>query len=93
MNEDVSFTINAVDKHAVAFKQGNGAKAGGIGYREEQAPTLAASPSGTNQVPAVAVDCRHGVEDEFVNGTLLANSNGGVSLNSNNVVRTIVADT
>ena len=56
MNEDVSFTINAVDKHAVAFKQGNGAKAGGIGYREEQAPTLAASPSGTNQVPAVAVE-------------------------------------
>lgn len=72
MNEDVSFTINAV-----AFKQGNGAKAGGIGYREEQAPTLAASPSGTNQVPAVAVDCRNGVENEFVNGTLQAKSNGG----------------
>lgn len=35
------------------FKAGNGAKANGIGYEEEKAPTLSAVNSGTNQVPAV----------------------------------------
>lgn len=35
------------------FKAGQGAQAGGIGYGEEVSPTLAASPSGTNQTPAV----------------------------------------
>ena len=35
------------------FKAGNGAKAGSIGYSEEVSPTLAAAPSGMNQVPAV----------------------------------------
>lgn len=34
-------------------KAGQGAQAGGIGYGEEVAPTLAAAPSGTNQTPAV----------------------------------------
>jgi DNA-cytosine methyltransferase len=37
----------------VAFSAGQGAKAGGIGYREEQAPTLKAAASGTNMVPTV----------------------------------------
>lgn len=36
----------------VAFKSGQGAKAGGIGYEEEISPTLSAN-SGGNQVPAV----------------------------------------
>ena len=35
------------------FKAGNGAKANGIGWQEQCAPTLGAAPSGTNQVPAV----------------------------------------
>lgn len=35
------------------FKAGNGAKANGIGWQEECAPTISAAPSGTNQVPAV----------------------------------------
>ena len=35
------------------FKAGQGAQAGGIGYSEEVSPTLAAVPSGTNQIPAV----------------------------------------
>lgn len=38
---------------ASAFKQGNGSKAGSIGYEEEKSPTLSAVASGTNQVPAV----------------------------------------
>lgn len=42
---------------AYAFKAGQGAKAGGIGYAEEQAPTLTSASSGTNLAPAVM----HGV--------------------------------
>ena len=37
----------------VAFKSGQGAKAGGIGYQEEMSPTLSAVSSGSNQVPAI----------------------------------------
>lgn len=36
-----------------AFSAGQGAKAGGIGYQEECAPTLKASESGTNMVPSI----------------------------------------
>ncbi|MDJ7444979.1 Dam family site-specific DNA-(adenine-N6)-methyltransferase [Salmonella enterica] len=42
---------------AYAFKAGQGAKAGGIGYAEEQSPTLTSASSGTNLAPAVI----HGV--------------------------------
>ncbi|EBV7176657.1 Dam family site-specific DNA-(adenine-N6)-methyltransferase [Salmonella enterica subsp. enterica serovar Thompson] len=38
---------------AYAFKAGQGAKAGGIGYAEEQSPTLTSASSGTNLAPAV----------------------------------------
>lgn len=53
--EDVSYTLNTIDRPAVcaAFKTGQGEKAGGIGYSEEVSPTLSASPSGTNRTPAV----------------------------------------
>ncbi|MGU7132607.1 Dam family site-specific DNA-(adenine-N6)-methyltransferase [Salmonella enterica subsp. enterica serovar Glostrup] len=36
-----------------AFKAGQGAKAGGIGYQEEQSPTRTSASSGTNLAPAV----------------------------------------
>ncbi len=53
--KDVSYTLNTIDRPAVCagFKQGNGAKAGGIGLQEECSPTLSAVESGTNQVPVV----------------------------------------
>nr|WP_308168640.1 Dam family site-specific DNA-(adenine-N6)-methyltransferase [Cedecea davisae] len=38
---------------AYEFKAGQGAKAGGIGYQEEQSPTLTSASSGTNLAPAV----------------------------------------
>ncbi|ECY1801242.1 Dam family site-specific DNA-(adenine-N6)-methyltransferase [Salmonella enterica] len=38
---------------AYAFKAGQGEKAGGIGYQEEQSPTLTSASSGTNLAPAV----------------------------------------
>jgi len=38
---------------AAAFPAGQGAKAGGIGYQEECAPTLKVSESGSNMVPSI----------------------------------------
>lgn len=54
---DPSPTITAGDRHIVcaAFKAGQGAKANGIGYAEECAPTLGAVSSGTNQRPSVLI--------------------------------------
>lgn len=47
-------TLTSADKHIVAaFKSGQGAKAGGIGYQEEVSPTLSAVSSGTNQISAI----------------------------------------
>ena len=58
-----------VDCTAAGFKAGNGAKANGIGYQEEVAPTLSAVNSGTNQVPAVAVFENHS-QDSRITGPL-----------------------
>ena len=139
-----------------AFKAGQGAKANGIGYAEECAPTLSAVSSGLNQCPSVlvfdraqitspdnrstvgpdkpcpalhtfgevptvcyqmqgfgdyregdvassckqrdykdstdlvvsSVDCRNFREGGETNGTLQAKSNGGISYNLQNTVRT-----
>lgn len=58
--EDVSYTLNTIDRPAVcaAFKAGQGEKAGGIGYSEEVSPTLSSSPSGTNRKPTI-LDTSH----------------------------------
>lgn len=51
----VSPCLTATDYHGVAyaFKAGQGAKAHGIGYATEQAPTLTSANSGSNQAPAI----------------------------------------
>lgn len=47
---DAMFTLQAAARHGVAaFKPGNGAKARGIGYEEEIAPTLEAGGGGNSQ--------------------------------------------
>lgn len=58
--EDVSYTLNTIDRPAVcaAFKAGQGEKAGGIGYSEKVSPMLSSSPSGTNRTPAI-LDMSH----------------------------------
>ena len=65
---------------AAAFSAGQGAKAGGIGYQEECAPTLKASESGSNMVPSVlclndqggsVMECT-----EEISGTLRAQEHG-----------------
>ncbi|HEC2075188.1 TPA: phage N-6-adenine-methyltransferase [Klebsiella oxytoca] len=40
---------------AYGFKGGKGAKAGGIGFAEEQAPTLTSASSGTNLAPTICI--------------------------------------
>lgn len=46
-----------------------------------------ADPHREDAATYVAVNCRNGSENENVNGTLQAKSNGGISCNINNVVR------
>jgi len=63
------------------FMAGQGAKAGGMAYGEEVAPTLKAEASGTNQVPTVIVlndqgGERMGVEKSDVSPTLRAETHG-----------------
>lgn len=58
--KDLSYTLNATDRHAVcaSFMAGQGAKAGGIAYTKDGSPTLKGAGSGTNQVPCVVFDAR-----------------------------------
>ena len=84
VNEDVSFTCNTTDRHAVAYAVGNGQAdqsdlhdvPGALNCMHDQQAVLVA-----------AVDCRNGAEDPDTNGTLQAKPNGGTSINYNNVVR------
>ena len=70
---------------SAGFMAGQGARAGGIAYGEEVAPTLKAEASGTNQVPAVMVlndqgGERMGVEKSGVSPTLRAETHGHLPL-------------
>jgi len=54
--EECGFTLDSrscADAVAYAFKAGQGAKAGGIGWAEEQSPTLTAASNGSNLSPSV----------------------------------------
>jgi DNA (cytosine-5)-methyltransferase 1 len=80
--EDVSYTLNTIDRHAVCIGNGQANqlrlsdKAGALTCVHDQQAVLCA-----------AVDCHHGTENTEVNGTLQAKSNGGYSCNMQNVVR------
>lgn len=50
--EDVRYTLNTIDRPAICFKPGQGAKARTIGESEKTAPTLA-SEAGGNSAPGV----------------------------------------
>lgn len=80
-------TLQAGHHHAVAvasFMGGQGAKAGGIAYSEELAPTIKASPSGGNTVPDIlvaSINCQGGSGIDIQEGltdtiTAAANSSG-----------------
>lgn len=80
--EDVSYTLNTIDRHAICIGNGQANqlrpsdKAGTLTCAHDQQAVLSA-----------AVDCRNGIENAEVNGTLQAKSNGGYSCNMQNVVR------
>ena len=50
--EDVCYSLNTIDRPAIAFKPMQSADAHGVGASESAAPTLAAQPGG-NAVPAI----------------------------------------
>ena len=85
--EDVCYTLNTIDRPAVSFKPGQGAKARTLGESETSAPTLA-SEAGVNAVPDVvyAFDCRNMRANTGLSATLQAKTNGGQSLNFQNPV-------
>ena len=76
----VSYTLTSTDKHAVvypsnfigAFKGGQGAKAGGIGFSKETSPTLTATKSGSQLAPVVAFNSTI-LHCEQITPTLTAN--------------------
>ena len=80
--EDVSYTLNTIDRHAVCIGNGQANqlrlsdKAGTLSCMHDQQVVLCA-----------AVDCRNGTENPDINGTLQAKSTGGLSLNLQNVCR------
>lgn len=75
--EEVSQTLNTMHDAQAVFipDKAHSLRANGADPHREDAATY------------VAVDCRNGSENENVNGTLQAKSNGGISYNLNNVVR------
>lgn len=85
--EDVCYTLNTIDRPAISFKPGQGAKARTLGESETSAPTLA-SEAGGNAVPGVvyAFDCRNMRANNGLSATLQAKTNGGQSLNFQNPV-------
>ena len=57
--EDVCYTLNTIDRPAICFKAGQGAKARSIGASETVSPTLG-SEAGGNSIPAVCFKERAG---------------------------------
>lgn len=87
VNEEVSFTLNTIDRHAVAYGFHPQRKAEGISWVEEKSACLVngTNPGWQNGV-VTAVDCRNMNEGE-ISGTLQSKNQGGYSLNYQNPVR------
>ena len=76
--EDISYTLNTVDRPAVCagFKVGNSAQARGVGYADEQAPTLGGECGGNKA--AVVYDAR-GNGDGATVPTITGDHNGRIT--------------
>ncbi|GHU58597.1 hypothetical protein FACS1894133_3650 [Clostridia bacterium] len=90
VNEEISYTISAADRHGVAYAMTMGKYASPT---EEQSPTLMAGaykdrPFIAVQEDVAAVDCRNYKEIGDMSGTLQAKTPPGYSLNYQNPVRT-----
>ena len=84
VNEETSYTLNTIDRHAVVFKT----------YQKVTGPLMANSHPGSytgqdafSDMLVAGVDCRNGTEYPEMTGTLQAKPNGVFSLNCNQVVR------
>jgi len=85
VNEEVSFTLNTIDRHAVAYAFGSEDK-------NETGNTLLAKANlsyrrDMDNLAVAAVDVRNLNENKELSATLQAKSNGGYSLNYQNPVR------
>lgn len=80
--EDVSYTLNTIDRHAVCIGNGQANQL----HLSDKAGTLTCVHD-QQAVLCAAVDCRDESESAEVNGTLQAKSSGGYSCNMQNVVR------
>jgi hypothetical protein len=86
VNEEISFTLNTIDKHAVAYGESSYGD-----YREGKMSVLKANGGATGgggETLVAAVDCRNLCENNEMSGTLTAKETGGYSLNYVNPVRT-----
>jgi DNA (cytosine-5)-methyltransferase 1 len=84
VNKEVSFTLNTIDRHAVAYTST------GFAQYQKGVGTLKASGGDCgpgSETIATAVDCRNLNESEELSGTLQSKSTGGYSLNYQNPVR------
>lgn len=55
--ENICYTLNTIDRPAICFKAGQGARARSLGESETVSPTLGSEP-GSNSIPAVCYDAR-----------------------------------
>jgi DNA (cytosine-5)-methyltransferase 1 len=51
--DNIAPNLTSADRHAVAFSAGQSSKAGSLGLRVEQSPTLRGGASGTNMTPTL----------------------------------------
>ena len=63
-NMQMQTFVTQPEPSVAAFNAGAGAAAGGIGFTEDGSPTLKASESGTNMVPAVLFE-NHGIDSRY----------------------------
>lgn len=83
LDDDVSYTLNTIDRPAVYAMQVFG------DYKETGVVSPCKQRDHKDATDLIcAVDCRNGAENPDTNGTLQAKSNGGMSLNLQNVIRT-----
>ena len=80
---DAAYTISSAHEHAVCMSMQ------AIGeYKESEVASSCKQRDFKDATDLVcAVDCRNGVENPDINGTLQSKTNGGMSLNLQNVVR------
>lgn len=91
INEDVSFTLNTIDRHAVVYGIDQQGGKGQANYGVDVMPPLCSDSHGTPHAVAynavATVDCRNFYENVELSGTIQAKENGGYSLNYQNPVR------